>query len=68
MVLVLFETAAGFALFRLHDDAKLQKVDQLARDFENPTQAQKMYALLSRNKFLVYRSKILLDSRILLKH
>ncbi len=42
MVLVLFETAAGFALFRLHDDAKLQKVDQLARDFENPTQAQKM--------------------------
>lgn len=42
-MLVLFETSAGFALFRLLDDAKLQKVDQLAREFENPSSAQKMY-------------------------
>lgn len=51
MVLVLFETAAGYALFKLHDDAKLQKVDQLARDFENPTQAQKLVSLQNFARF-----------------
>lgn len=40
-MLVLYETAAGFALFKLVDDGKLKKPESLYQDFETPEQANK---------------------------
>lgn len=45
-MLVLFETAAGFALFKVLDDGKLKQGDELYKDFETPSKAQKVYVLL----------------------
>jgi hypothetical protein len=42
-MLVLFETAAGFALFKVLDEGKLKQPDDLWREFETPNQAKKMY-------------------------
>lgn len=43
-MLVLFETAAGYALFKLLDDGKLAVVEELGRAFETPERANKMHA------------------------
>jgi nucleolar protein 58 len=42
-MLVLFETAAGFALFKVMDEGKLKQPDDLWKEFETPNKAQKMY-------------------------
>ncbi|CAG8594692.1 3930_t:CDS:2 [Ambispora gerdemannii] len=42
-MLVLFETAAGFALFKLLDDGKLTNPEQLWRDFETPEAANQAF-------------------------
>lgn len=42
-MLVLFETAAGFALFKVLDEGKLREQDDLWKEFETPDKAQKMY-------------------------
>lgn len=41
-MLVLFETPAGFALFKVNDDSKLKSVDNLHKEFESSSKAQKM--------------------------
>jgi nucleolar protein 58 len=41
-MLVLFETPAGFALFKLHDDAKLEKPEKLADLFQDIEKAKKL--------------------------
>ncbi len=43
IMLVLFETAAGFALFKVLDEGKLREQDDLWKEFETPDKAQKMY-------------------------
>lgn len=41
-MLVLFETPAGYALFKLRDDGKLDNPDELAKDFASPEGANKL--------------------------
>jgi nucleolar protein 58 len=40
-MLVLYETPAGYALFKLLDDGKLQTPDDIYKDFESPELANK---------------------------
>lgn len=41
-MLVLFETAAGFALFRVLDEAKVQKADNIYNEFSTPEAASQV--------------------------
>ncbi len=41
-MLVLFETPAGYAIFKMLDEGKLQKSDDLYKDFETPEAASKV--------------------------
>jgi hypothetical protein len=41
-MLLLFETAAGFALFKVNREDKLEKVDDLYREFDSLDAAQKV--------------------------
>jgi nucleolar protein 58 len=50
-MLVLFETPAGFALFKLHDDSKLEKPDSLVDLFQNVDKAKKLVSLVDFHKF-----------------
>ncbi|CAL4080447.1 unnamed protein product, partial [Meganyctiphanes norvegica] len=50
-MLVLFETAAGFAVFKLLDEKKLSKVENLFEDFETPEKANKVIQLVDFKKF-----------------
>jgi nucleolar protein 58 len=34
-MLVLFETAAGYAVFKVHDDKKIQEITDLSKAFED---------------------------------
>ena len=47
-MLVLYETALGFCLFKLTDTAKLERAD-LWEEFESPEKANKLY--VSTNLF-----------------
>jgi nucleolar protein 58 len=42
-MLVLFETAAGYALFKLVDDGKLSKPESIYQEFETSEKANKAY-------------------------
>ena len=44
-MLVLYETALGFCLFKLTDTAKLETAD-LWEEFESPEKANKLYVCL----------------------
>jgi len=50
-MLVLFETPAGFGLFKVLDEKKLQKVDKVWQEFSAPGSAQKLVALKKFSKF-----------------
>lgn len=50
-MLVLFETPAGYAIFKLLDDNKLTEVDNLFHDFETPEAASKIVKLKHFEKF-----------------
>jgi len=50
-MLVLFETPAGYALFKLHDDAKLQNPNKLADIFQDIDKAKKLVSLAAFQKF-----------------
>ncbi|XP_017282281.1 nucleolar protein 58 isoform X2 [Kryptolebias marmoratus] len=50
-MLVLFETAAGFAIFKVLDESKLQQVDSLYKEFETPEKANKIVKLKHFEKF-----------------
>ncbi|XP_054015369.1 nucleolar protein 58 [Hylaeus anthracinus] len=50
-MLVLFETPAGYAIFKLLDENKLSKVDDLFHDFESPEAASKIVKLKHFEKF-----------------
>lgn len=50
-MLVLFETPAGFALFKVLDEGKLSKVEDLWKDFANSDLARQVVKLKAFNKF-----------------
>ena len=50
-MLVLFETPAGFAVFKLLDEKKLQSVENLYEDFSTAEAARKVVKLKSFEKF-----------------
>ncbi|XP_064389367.1 nucleolar protein 58-like [Halichondria panicea] len=50
-MLVLFETPAGYAVFKMLDEGKLQKSDDLYKDFETPEAASKVVKLKHFSKF-----------------
>jgi len=50
-MLVLFETPAGYAVFKLADEKKLQEAENLYLDFETPEQASKVIKLKHFQKF-----------------
>ncbi|OMJ79892.1 hypothetical protein SteCoe_19978 [Stentor coeruleus] len=50
-MLVLFETAAGFALFKVLKEKKLKKVDDLAEEFSTLEKATKLVKLKAFDKF-----------------
>ncbi|KAI9028711.1 hypothetical protein DFJ74DRAFT_659906 [Hyaloraphidium curvatum] len=50
-MLVLFETPAGYALFKLRDDGKLDKPDDLQKDFASPESANRLLKLKAFGKF-----------------
>ncbi|KAK3733093.1 hypothetical protein QZH41_017430, partial [Actinostola sp. cb2023] len=50
-MLVLFETPAGYAIFKLLDEKKLKHVDDLYKDFESPDAASKVVKLKHFHKF-----------------
>ncbi|XP_015119869.1 nucleolar protein 58 [Diachasma alloeum] len=50
-MLVLFETPAGYAIFKLLDENKLAKTENLYHDFETPEAASKLLKLKHFEKF-----------------
>jgi len=50
-MLVLFESAAGYALFSVSDESKLKQVDNLTQIFQNLDQTKKFLALKKFAKF-----------------
>jgi nucleolar protein 58 len=50
-MLVLFETPAGYALFQLSDESKLEDVDSLTKSFATPEKASKLVKLKAFKKF-----------------
>ncbi|XP_066543667.1 nucleolar protein 58 [Amia ocellicauda] len=50
-MLVLFETAAGYAIFKVLDEKKIQEVDSLWKEFETPEKANKIVKLKHFEKF-----------------
>ncbi|KAG9450898.1 hypothetical protein H6P81_010863 [Aristolochia fimbriata] len=50
-MLVLFETPAGFALFKVLDEGKLSKVEDLWKDFTTSDSARKVVKLKAFDKF-----------------
>ncbi|KAI3738629.1 hypothetical protein L2E82_28673 [Cichorium intybus] len=50
-MLVLFETPAGFALFKVLDEGKLSKVDDLWKDFSSADAARQVVKLKAFSKF-----------------
>ena len=50
-MLVLFETPAGYAVFKLMDEGKLAKSDSLYEDFETIDQARNVVKLKQFQKF-----------------
>ncbi|XP_054166989.1 nucleolar protein 58-like [Oppia nitens] len=50
-MLVLFETAVGYAIFKLTDESKLSKVDSLYKEFESSKKANKLLALQHFERF-----------------
>ncbi|XP_034007023.1 nucleolar protein 58 isoform X1 [Trematomus bernacchii] len=50
-MLVLFETAAGYAIFKVLDESKLQEIDSLYKEFDTPEKANKIVKLKHFEKF-----------------
>lgn len=68
-MLVLFETSAGFALFKVLNESKLQKVDNIFKEFESTDAANKLVQLLKFQKFkntaeALKASTALIDSKL----
>lgn len=67
-MLVLFETPAGFALFKVLDEGKLSKVEDLWKEFSTSESARKVVKLKAFSKFeniseALSSSTLLIDSK-----
>ncbi|KAH9565867.1 hypothetical protein CY35_04G099900 [Sphagnum magellanicum] len=51
-MLALFETPAGFALFKILKEGKLENAEELWKEFETPDSARKMVKLKAFDKFV----------------
>ncbi|KAJ1514747.1 Nucleolar protein 58 [Coelomomyces lativittatus] len=51
MVLILFETPAGYALFRMQDDGQLDHPDTLSTHFDDSLKANQLVQLMAFSKF-----------------
>uniref|UniRef100_A0A1B6L2R7 Nucleolar protein 58 n=1 Tax=Graphocephala atropunctata TaxID=36148 RepID=A0A1B6L2R7_9HEMI len=51
-MLVLFESPAGYAIFKLLDEKKIQATDDLFKDFQTPEKANKVVKLKHFEKFV----------------
>ncbi|PIA61652.1 hypothetical protein AQUCO_00300882v1 [Aquilegia coerulea] len=68
-MLVLFETPAGFAIFKVLDEGKLSKVEDLWKEFASPDSARKVVKLKAFNKFentseALSAATLLIDSKL----
>jgi nucleolar protein 58 len=50
-MLVLFETPAGYALFKMADEGQLKNVNDIWKNFETPEAANKILKLKAFSKF-----------------
>ncbi|CAN8269669.1 unnamed protein product [Cochlearia groenlandica] len=50
-MIVLFETPAGFALFKVLDEGKLSNIEDLGKEFSSPDKAKKIVQLKAFDKF-----------------
>uniref|UniRef100_A0A915D548 Nop domain-containing protein n=1 Tax=Ditylenchus dipsaci TaxID=166011 RepID=A0A915D548_9BILA len=50
-MLVLFETSAGYALFKMLDESKLKKIEVISEEFSSAEKAQENLQLVSFKKF-----------------
>lgn len=50
-MLVLFETPAGYALFKVKDDSKLSAIENISAEFDSPSSAKKLLSLKDFCKF-----------------
>uniref|UniRef100_A0A915BRD2 Nop domain-containing protein n=1 Tax=Parascaris univalens TaxID=6257 RepID=A0A915BRD2_PARUN len=50
-MLVLFETSAGYAIFKLLDESKLKNVDNIWEEFSTAEKAQQCLKLVAFKKF-----------------
>ena len=57
-MLVLFETPAGFALFKILDDAKVTSIADIEACFQSEKKAKKMYNIKKMNSFTRFPYKI----------
>ena len=58
-MLVLFETPAGFAIFKLLDEKKLLQSDNLFEDFKTPEGAKKVVKLKMFDKILLMTKMVI---------
>ncbi|KAF5202237.1 Nucleolar protein [Thalictrum thalictroides] len=68
-MLVLFETPAGFAIFKVLDEGKLSKVEDLWKQFSSPESARKVVKLKAFTKFentseALSAATLLIDSKL----
>ncbi|GFQ04851.1 probable nucleolar protein 5-2 [Phtheirospermum japonicum] len=68
-MLLLFETPAGFALFKVLDEGKLSKVEDLGKDFATPDSARQVVKLKAFSKFentseALSAATLLIDSKL----
>jgi nucleolar protein 58 len=69
-MLVLYETALGYCLFKVTDSAKIESAD-LWKEFESPEKANKLYIIPStlqkKKKKLIQKKTLSLSRRLKLK-
>lgn len=53
-MLVLYETAAGYALFKLVDDGKMEKPEEIYKDFESVEKANQAYVFCDLEIFFFW--------------
>ncbi|KAK2983765.1 hypothetical protein RJ640_005091 [Escallonia rubra] len=68
-MLVLFETPAGFALFKVLDEGKLSKVEDLSKEFSTPDSSRQVVKLKAFSKFentseALSAATLLIDSKL----
>jgi len=64
-MLVLFETPAGYALFKVLDEKKIEKVDDIIEAFSTPGKAAKIVQLKAFKKFKDTKEALLAADKLI---